>query len=31
MGRGANFSNILLGGGTKRVKGIEEIQVHAEG
>ena len=31
MGRGANFSKVSLGGGTKRAEGIEEIQVHVEG
>ena len=31
MGRWANFSKVSLGGGTKSVEGIEEIQVHAEG
>ena len=31
MGKGANFSKVMLGGGTKRVEGIKEIQVHVEG
>ena len=31
MGRGDNFSKVPLGVGAKRVEGIEEIQVHAEG
>ena len=31
MGKGVNVSKYLLGGGTKRVEGIEEIQAHAEG
>ena len=31
MGRGVNVSKAPLGGSTKRVKGVEEIQVHAEG
>ena len=31
MGRGVNFLKVLLGRGTKRVEGIEEIQIHAEG
>ena len=31
MGRGVNVSKASLGGGTKRVEGVEEIQVHTEG
>ena len=31
MGRGVNVSKAPLGGGIKRVEGIEEIQVHVEG
>ena len=31
MGKGANVSKVSLGGSTKRTKGIEEIQLHADG
>ena len=31
MGSGANFLKVSLVGSTKRVVGIEEIQVHAKG
>ena len=30
MGRGVNFSKVLVGGGAKIIEGSEEIQIHAE-
>ena len=30
MDIGVNFSKVSVGGGAKRIEGIEEIQIHAE-